>query len=77
SVCGATNVLGQLGRAPEAPALALVVLIVASAIYYAMLIYAPRQIVEQEGTPLIWLRRYGLFVVSVVLGIAWLGVLGI
>jgi hypothetical protein len=37
---------GPIGGAPEALALALGILIVASAIYYAMLIYAPRQIME-------------------------------
>ena len=63
-VGGATNVPGQIGGAPQLLALTLGILIVASAIYYAMLIYAPRQIVEREGTPLICasigsLRLYG------------------
>lgn len=46
-----------------------------SAIYYAMLVYAPRQIAEREGGPIAWLVRYGLFVASVALGAGWLLIL--
>jgi hypothetical protein len=41
-----------------------------------MLIYAPRQIAEREGSPLVWLVRFGLFLVSVAFGIGWLSLLG-
>jgi hypothetical protein len=71
-----TGVADLASMAPEVLALALGVFVLASAIYYAMLVYGPRQIVEREGTPLAWLSRYGLFVASTVLGIGWLSVLG-
>lgn len=51
------------------------VLVACSAIYYAMLVYAPRQIAEREGGPIAWLVRYGLFVASVALGAGWLLIL--
>jgi hypothetical protein len=51
-------------------------LILCAAVYYAMLIYAPRQIAEREGGPIEWLARFGLFVVSVALGLGWLSLLG-
>ncbi|MGA7910127.1 MAG: hypothetical protein WCC30_01050 [Candidatus Dormiibacterota bacterium] len=46
-----------------------------SVVYYAMLIYAPRQIAEREGGWLEWIARYGAFVASVALGLGWLSVL--
>jgi hypothetical protein len=46
-----------------------------SAIYFAMLIYAPRQIAEREGGAVEWVLRYAAFVVSIVLGIGWLRLL--
>jgi len=48
-----------------------------SAVYYAMLIYAPRQVAEPEGGPVTWLVRYGIFLTSVVVGVAWLRPFGI
>ena len=50
-------------------------LIAFSAVYYAMLVYAPRQVAEPEGGPAVWVLRYALFLASVALGIGWLGVL--
>jgi hypothetical protein len=46
-----------------------------SAIYYAMLVVAPRQVAEREGGPLAWIVRYLAFVASVALGAGWLMVL--
>jgi hypothetical protein len=46
-----------------------------SIVYYAMLIYAPRQIAEREGGWIEWLLRYAAFVVSIAFGIGWLGIL--
>jgi hypothetical protein len=40
-----------------------------------MLIYAPRQISEREGSPVEWLARFALFVASVGLGLGWLAFL--
>lgn len=58
---------------PHTAELILGVLVAFSAVYYAMLIYAPRQIAEREGGLVEWALRYVLFVVSVFLGIGWLG----
>lgn len=52
------------------------ILILGAAVYYAMLIYAPRQVAEREGSPIEWLARFALFVVSVGLGLGWLSVFG-
>ena len=51
-------------------------LVLCAAVYYAMLIYAPRQVAEREGGTMVWLARFGLFVVSVALGLGWLSLLG-
>ena len=55
--------------------LLLLFLVAFSAIYYAMLIYAPRQIAEREGGVVEWLLRYATFAVSIGLGIGWLSVI--
>jgi hypothetical protein len=52
------------------------ILTLGAAVYYAMLIYAPRQLVEREGGLVVWLARFGLFVVSVAIGLGWLSLLG-
>jgi hypothetical protein len=59
-------------RSVELP---LFVLIAFSAIYYAMLIYAPRQIAEREGGIVEWLLRYAAFAASIALGIGWLSII--
>jgi hypothetical protein len=45
-------------------------------IYYAMLIYAPRQVAEREGGPLSWAARFGTFLAGTLLGLTWLSVFG-
>ena len=40
-----------------------------TAVYYAMLVYAPRQLAEPEGGGASWLARYGLFLVALVVGL--------
>ncbi len=47
-----------------------------SGVYYAMLVYAPRQVVEHEGGALAWLFRYATFAVGVVFGLGWLRAVG-
>jgi hypothetical protein len=42
-----------------------------SAVFYTMLIYAPRQIAEREGGLVTWALRYALFAAGVVTGLAW------
>jgi hypothetical protein len=60
---------------PRGVELALFFLLAFSAVYYAMLVYAPRQIAEREGGLVEWLLRYTAFVVSIALGIGWLRIL--
>ncbi len=50
-------------------------LIAFSAVYYAMLVAAPRQVAEREGGLVAWSVRYALFVAGVAFGVAWLPVL--
>ena len=77
---------GGSGGAPAGPAagaslqeiaLELGIFGVFSGIYYLMLIYAPRQVAEPEGGLLTWLVRFGLFLASVIVGVAWLRPLGV
>ena len=53
----------------------LLFLVAFSAVYYAMLIYAPRQVAEREGGWVEWLLRYAAFAASIALGIGWLAIL--
>jgi len=46
-----------------------------SAVFYTMLIFAPRRVVEPEGDVIAWIIRYILFAISIVLGIAWLSLI--
>jgi hypothetical protein len=62
---------------PQGIAFELAVFGAFSGIYYTMLVYAPRQVAEAEGGPLTWMVRYGLFLASVIVGVAWLRPLGI
>lgn len=48
-----------------------------TAVYYAMLVYAPRQVAESEGGPIAWLVRFGLFVVSMLFGVGWINAFGL
>ncbi len=56
---------------PQAATAAAAFLLAFSAVYYAMLVYAPRQVAERDGGVVTWLLRYALFVAGVVAGIAW------
>ncbi len=77
-VAGGASPFGPAaGAGFQAIAFELGVLVAFSGVYYAMLIYAPRQVAEPEGGPLTWLVRYGLFLASVIVGIAWLRPLGV
>jgi hypothetical protein len=63
-------------NAPGVGAFGLV-LLAAAAVYYAMLVYAPRQVADTEGSGPAWLVRFGLFVVSVLFGVGWINALGL
>ena len=67
---------GALPGLSSGAAIVVGILTLGAAVYYAMLIYAPRQIAEREGGPIVWLARFGLFVVSVGFGFGWLSLLG-
>ena len=65
----------QVTADPHTAELILGFLIAFSAVYYAMLIYGPRQVATREGGVVEWVVRYALFLASIVLGIGWLGAL--
>ena len=78
-----TSVTGVIHGSGSASALsggstpvAIGFLVLFSAVYYVMLVYAPRQVAHREGGLLSWLLRYTVFVISVLLGIGWARVLG-
>jgi hypothetical protein len=78
SVAGGASLLGvTAGTSLSEVAFEVGVLAAFSGVYYAMLIYAPRQVAEPEGGPLTWLIRYSVFLASVVVGVAWLRPLGL
>jgi len=56
---------------PQAALAGVAFLLAFSAVYYAMLVYAPRQVAERDGGVVTWLLRYALFVAGVVAGLAW------
>jgi hypothetical protein len=56
---------------PQTAVAAIAFLLAFSAVYYAMLVYAPRQVAEREGGLVTWVLRYALFVAGVAFGLAW------
>ncbi len=52
-------------------------LIAFSGVFYAMLIFAPRQVAEREGGLATWFLRYLLFAAGVIAGLAWPRLLGL
>lgn len=50
---------------------AIAFLLAFSAVFYAMLVYAPRQVAERDGGLMTWVLRYVLFVAGVAFGLAW------
>ncbi len=81
AIVGGMDIAGEFSRAwtQDAQTTAFVggALILMAAVYYAMLVYAPRQFVEREGNPLTWLIRFGVFVVGVAFGLGWFAALGV
>lgn len=72
---GAAEARRQASLDPHLAMVALALLVVFSGVYYAMLVFAPRQIADREGGPVEWLVRYVAFVASIALGAGWLGAL--
>lgn len=62
---------------PQTALAASAFLLAFSAVYYAMLVYAPRQVAEREGGLVTWVLRYALFVAGVAFGLAWPRVFGL
>jgi hypothetical protein len=56
---------------PHTAVEAIAFLLAFSAVFYAMLVYAPRQVAERDGGLLTWVLRYALFVAGVAFGLAW------
>lgn len=78
SITGGNSLVIQTGGADLQTIGAVIgVLLAFSAVYYAMLVYAPRQVAEPEGSPQAWLARYGLFAASTILGLGWLRIFGL
>jgi hypothetical protein len=67
---GSASVVSAVAN-PQTALAAAGFLLAFSAIYYAMLVYAPRQVAEREGGLLTWILRYALFVAGVLFGLAW------
>lgn len=80
TVTAGMDIRGQFGTSltglSSGVATVLGILTLCAAVYYAMLIYAPRQIADREGGAIAWLARFALFLASVILGISWLSLLG-
>jgi len=51
-------------------------LVMFSAPFYMMFVFAPRQITESEGTWFVWTARYALFLVGAIAGVGWLAAIG-
>jgi hypothetical protein len=63
--------LGEPGNATRFALPSIGFLVAFSAVYYAMLVYAPHQVAEREGGVVTWLLRYALFVAGVTFGLVW------
>ncbi len=62
---------------PQTAVEAIAFLLAFSAVFYAMLVYAPRQVAEREGGIVTWVLRYALFVAGVAFGLAWPRLFGV
>jgi len=66
--------LGDLGTAVTSPAdvvrIAFLVAIAVTGIliFYVMLVFAPRQVADREGSPRTWTVRFAIFVLGLILG---------
>jgi len=73
---GKTGVFGLPAIDVLRTPVALLFFVAFSAVYYAMLVYAPRQAADPEGSFVAWLIRYAAFAIGVIFGVAWLSALG-
>jgi hypothetical protein len=56
-------------------AFVLVFIVGGLAVFYAMLVVAPRQLADPENAGFRWVIRFGLFLVAALVGIGWLSLL--
>jgi hypothetical protein len=70
------DIFDALGGDPRAVLAVLALLVLFSAPFYAMFVFAPRQVTESEGTWPAWAARYGLFLVGAIAGVGWLAAIG-
>jgi hypothetical protein len=70
--------VGAVGPSDVLSALGITIGLVAlfSSVFYAMLVYAPRQLADPRRGIAGWIARYALFVAGVVVGSTWLRALG-
>ena len=69
--------LGQgLAQAAQVLPSTLVVMVPFAAVYYLMLVYAPRQLAVTDGGPVAWLVRFLVFLTVEVLTVSWLAATG-
>jgi hypothetical protein len=67
------SLLGQgLAQVAQVLPSTLVVMVPFAAVYYLMLVYAPRQLAVADGGPVAWLVRFLVFLAVEVLTVSWL-----
>lgn len=67
------TLLGASGVDLALAAFLIVFVLLAILVFYVMLVFAPRQVAEREGTPGQWVVRFLLFLASLVVGATWAG----
>jgi hypothetical protein len=70
------TLVGDASTDPGAVAVALGLGTLGMLVFYVMLVFAPRQVAEREGTALAWTLRFMLFLVGLSLGTTWTGLRG-
>ena len=70
------DLFDAVGGDPGALLGVFALLVLFSLPFYAMFVFAPRQITESEGTWPAWAARYGVFLVGAIVGVGWLAAIG-
>ena len=69
-------ILGNLASDPGGVGLLLGFGTLGVLIFYVMLVFAPRQVAEREGSLLNWAFRFLVFLLALTIGTTWAGLLG-
>lgn len=69
-------ILADIASDPRSVAVALAIGTLGVLVFYLMLVFAPRQVAEREGTFLNWAVRFLVFLVGLSIGTTWAGLLG-